>query len=200
MMVSTRMTVSVLVLLLAACGSSPPARFYSLQPLDLDYHADANDAVVMYLGPLRLPEYIARTQIVTRGEGAEMIVDDYHRWAEPLDDAIPRIVAVNVDNLLDRVIVVAFSSGNLIEAEYRLQGSIIRFDADTAGRAVLIAQWGIATRDGDFLVPPRRSEYEAWASPAGDPGAVATALNETVTQFSRHRGGGQGQARVSDEA
>ena len=186
MMKSTRILVTGLVLLLAACGSSPPARFYSLQPLDLDYQADADDAIVMYLGPLRLPEYVARTQIVTRGDGAEMIVDDYHRWAEPLDDAIPRILAVNVDNLVDGLIVVAFPGGNLVEAEYRLQGSIVRFDADAAGRAVLIVQWGIATPDGDIFVPPRRSHYEAQVSRTGDPGAVATALNDTVAQFSRN--------------
>ncbi len=186
MMKSTRMLITGLVLLLAACGSSPPARFYSLQPLDLDYQADADDAIVMYLGPLRLPEYVARTQIVTRGDGAEMIVDDYHRWAEPLDDAIPRIVAVNVDNLVDGLIVVAFPGGNLAEAEYRLEGSIVRFDADAAGRAVLIVQWGIATPDGDVFVPPRRSHYEAQVSRTGDAGAVATALNDTVAQFSRN--------------
>ncbi len=185
MMKSRRTLVASLVLLLAACGSSPPARFYSLQALDLEYQADASDAVVMYLGPLRLPEYVARPQIVTRGDGAEMIVDDYHRWAEPLDDAIPRIVAVNVDNLVEGVIVVAFPSGNLVEAEYRLQGSIVRFDADAAGRAVLIVQWGIATPAGDILVPPRRSQYEARAARTGDTGAVATALNDTVAQFSR---------------
>ncbi len=185
MMKSTRMLVTCLVLLLGACGSSPPARYYSLQALDLDYQADAADAIVMYLGPLRLPEYIARTQIVTRGDGAEMIVDDYHRWAEPLDDAIPRILAVNVDNLVDDLIVVAFPGGNLVEAEYRLQGSIVRFDADASGLAVLIVQWGIATPDGDIIVPPRRSHYEAQVSRTGDPGAVATALNDTVAQFSR---------------
>lgn len=185
MMTSKPIFVAGLALLLAACGSSPPARFFSLQPLDLEYQADADDAVVMYLGPLRMPEYVARPQIVTRGAGAEMIVDDYHRWAEPLDDAIPRIVAVNVDSLVDGLIVVAFPSGNLVEAEYRLQGSIDRFDADAAGHAVLIVQWGIATPDGDFLVPPRRSHYEAGVSRAGDPGAVAAALNDTVAQFSR---------------
>ena len=185
MMESTRTVVTSLVLLLAGCGSSPPAHFYSLQPLDLDYQTDADDAAVMYVGPLKLPEYVARTQIVTRGDGAEMIVDDYHRWAEPLDDAIPRIVAVNVDNLVDGVIVVAFPSGNMVNADYRLQGSIVRFDADAAGRAVLIVQWGVADRDGDFLVPPRRSRYEARASRSGDPGAVAVALNDTVAQFSR---------------
>jgi len=185
MMEPTRMLVAGIVLLLAGCGSSPPVRFYSLQPLDLDYQADTNDAVVMYLGPLRVPEYVARTQIVTRGDGAEMIVDDYHRWAEPLDDAIPRIVAVNVDNLVDGVIVVAFPSGNLVEADYRLQGSIVRFDADAAGRALLIVQWSIATPGGDLLVPPRRSRYEARVLRTGDPGAVATALNDTVAQFSR---------------
>lgn len=185
MMVPTRMLVAGLVLLLAACGSSPPARFYSLQPLDLDYKADTNDAAVMYLGPLRLPEYIARAQIVTRGDGAELIVDDYHRWAEPLDDAIPRIVAVNVDNLVDGLIVVTSPSGNLAEADYRLQGSLVRFDTDAAGRAVLIVQWSLATPDGDLLVPPRRSRYEARVLRTGDPGAVVTALNDTVAQFSR---------------
>lgn len=182
----TRMIVAGLVLLLAGCGSSPPARFYLLQPLDADdYEADSNEAAVMYLGPLRLPEYAARTQIVTRGEGAEMIVHDYHRWAEPLDDAIHRIVAVNVDNLVDGLIVVAFPSGDLVEADYRLQGSIVRFDADPGGRAVLIVQWGIAVPDGDFLVAPRRSRYESRASKPGDPGAVAVALNDTIGQFSR---------------
>jgi uncharacterized lipoprotein YmbA len=185
MMDAKRILVPGLVLLFAACGSSPPARFYSLQALDLAYQPDAKEAVVMYVGPLRLPEYLARPQIVTRGDGSEMLIDDYHRWAEPLEDAIPRIVAVNVDNLVEGVIVVAFPSSNVLESDYRLQGSIVRFDADATGRAVLIAQWGISKPDGDFLVPPRKSRYEALASPTGDPGAVATALNDTVAQFSR---------------
>jgi uncharacterized protein len=185
MMDSNRILVPGLVLLLAACGSSPPARFYSLQALDLAYRPDANEAVVMYVGPLRLPEYLARPQIVTRGDGSEMLIDDYHRWAEPLDDAIPRIIAMNVDNLVEGLLVVAFPSGNVLEADYRLQGSIVRFDADPAGRAVLIVQWGISKPDGNFLVPPRKSRYEASASPTGGPGAIATALNDTVAMFSR---------------
>lgn len=174
-----------LVLLLAGCGASPPVRYYTLQPLEIVHEPDPDDAAVMALGPLRLPDYVARTQIVTRGDGAEVVVDDYHRWAEPLDDAITRIVAVNVDNLVDGLIVVAFRSSNLVGYDYRLQGSVVRFDADQAGHAVLVVQWGIATPDGDVVVPPRRSEYEAQASSRGDPGAIAIALNDTVAQFSR---------------
>lgn len=185
MVTSIRLLAVGFVVLLAACGSSPPVHYYSLQSLELDYLEDVDDSAVMYLGPLRLPEYVARTQLVTRGEGAVVIVDDYHRWAEPLDDAIPRIVAANVDHLLDRVVVVPFPQGNLLEPDYRLQGSIVRFDADRAGRAVLIVQWAIALPDGTFLVGPRRSRYEATTSQARDPGAVAVALNDTIGQFSR---------------
>jgi uncharacterized lipoprotein YmbA len=178
-----------IVLFLAGCGASPPVRFYSLQALELAQEPDAEGAATMSLGPLRLPDYLARTQFVTRGDGAEVIVDDYHRWAEPLDDAITRIVAVNVDNLVDGLIVVAFRSSNLLEYDYRLQGSVVRFDADQAGRAFLVVQWGIATPEGDVVVPPRRSEYQAQASRSGDPGAVAIALNDTVAQFSREIAG-----------
>lgn len=174
-----------LVLVLAGCGASPPVRFYSLQALELVHEPDPDGAAVMSLGPLSLPDYLARTQFVTRGDGAEVIVDDYHRWAEPLDDAITRIVAVNVDNLVDGLIVVAFRSSNLVESDYRAQASIVRFDADQDGRAFLVVQWGIATPDGDVVVPARRSEYQAQASRSGDPGAIAIALNDTIAQLSR---------------
>lgn len=173
------------LLLLAGCGSSPPARFYSLQPIEASYQTDGDAAAILSLGPLRLPEYLARTQIVTRGDGAEVLVDDYHRWAEPLEDAVPRVVAANVDNLVDGLIVVVFKGGRLVEADYRLQGVIERFDADSAGRAALVVQWGIAAADGELVMPPRRNRYEAQASRSGDAGAVALALNDTLAQFSR---------------
>lgn len=171
--------------LMAACGSSPPVRYYTLHPLEVSYEPDPEGAPVLDLGPLRLPEYISRTQIVTQGPGAEMLVDEFHRWAEPLNDAIHRVVALNVDNLVHGVIVVAYPNSNLIDADYRLQGSIVRFDVDTSGQAVLIVQWGIAMSDGEHVVAPRRNRFTAQAARGDDPGEIARALNDTLTQFSR---------------
>ena len=56
-----------LSLLLSACGSSPPVHYFSLNPIDSEFQPGADDAMLLGLGPLRLPDYLNRSQMVTRG-------------------------------------------------------------------------------------------------------------------------------------
>lgn len=175
----------LLMLLLGACGTSPAVRYYSLQPVETGYQLDPADSPVLTVGPLRMPQYLDRSQMVFRGRGAEMIVDDLSRWAEPLDEAIHRVTASNVDSLLASVSVVAYPSAALLNVHYRLAGRINRFDADRGGLIVLDVQWGVGDIDGDLLVPARRSHYEKQASDPDDPGAIALAMSDVLAQFSR---------------
>lgn len=179
--------VACLLPLLAACGSSAPVRYYSLEAITTEGYerVSTEEAPVLGVGPLTMPEYLGRSQIVTRGPGAEMIVDDFNRWAEPLDRAIHRIVASNIDSVVGDVTVVAFPYSSLVAVDYRLVGRVDRFDVDETGRAVLNVQWGIGRKDQPILVPPRRSHYEVQARVAGDADATAQAMNDLVTQFSR---------------
>ncbi|MEO1202390.1 MAG: ABC-type transport auxiliary lipoprotein family protein, partial [Pseudomonadota bacterium] len=78
---------SAVVLVLAACGSSPTVRYYSLSPMDSEYSEAPPGAQRLGIGPFRLPDYLTRSKIVTRGSGAEVRIDEYHRWLEPVDDA-----------------------------------------------------------------------------------------------------------------
>ena len=181
-------TLSVLAsLLLAACGSSPQVRFFSLSPMDGGYKQDPDDAVVLGLGPLRMPEYLNRSQIVTRGAGTELQVDEFSRWAEPLNLSVHRVVSIDVDRLLEGVVVVAFPYESVIrtQVDYRLVGNVNRFDADRSGRIVLEVQWAIAEVGEGLAVPAHRSRYEAQAATADDPGAVTAAMNKALAQFSR---------------
>jgi len=183
------LALSVLVsLLLVACGSSPPVRYFSLSTIDTAYQQDGDDAVVLGLGPLRTPEYLNRSQIVTRDAGAEMQVDEFSRWTEPMGGAMHRVVSANVDNLLDGVIVMAFPWEAIVrsEVDYRLIGDIVRFDADRSGRVLLEVQWGVAmVPDSTAVVRGHRSRYETRATSAGDPAAIALAMNEALALFSR---------------
>lgn len=179
-------TIACLLPLLAACGTSAPVRYYSLEAVTTEYERVATEGMpIVGAGPLTMPEYLGRSQIVTRGPGAEMIVDDFNRWAEPLDRAIHRIVASNVDSLVSDVTVVAFPYSSLVAVDYRLVGRVDRFDVDETGRAVLNVQWGIGRKNQSILVPPRRSHYEIQARVAGDADATAQAMNQLVTEFSR---------------
>lgn len=186
--IARMITLSLLtVLLVAACGTSPKVRYFSLSPMDTAYRQDPDGSVLLGLGPLRIPEYLNRSQIVTRGVGAELKVDEFNRWAEPLPEAMHRIVSSNVDKMLDDVVVIAFPYESFIRAgvNYRMVGELSRFDADSSGRVVLEVQWGIRQTSGGVVVHTQRSRYEATASPPDDPGAIARAMNNALEQFSR---------------
>lgn len=169
----------------AACGSSPPVRYFSLVPIEAEYQQDPQDSPIVVIGPMRYPDYLKRSQMVTRGAGAEMVVHDFSRWAEPLDQAIQRMVASNVDTLVSGAIVVAYPVNPSIDIDHRLVGRVDRFDTDDDGLAVLDVQWGVIDADRNVLVSARRARYESRASRPGDPAAVAIAMSNAVNEFSR---------------
>ena len=175
------------LLMISACGSSPPARYFALNPIDAEYHQDPDDAVILGLGPLRIPDYLNRSQIVTRDVEAEMQVDEFSRWTEPLSIAIPRIVATDIDNLLDQIVVIMYPYDVQVRSyvSYRLIGDVNRFDADQSGLTFLDVQWGIVDADGKMVVPVRRNRYQAQATPGDDLNNVVSAMNDALSQFSR---------------
>ena len=149
------------VFMLSACASSSPVRYFSLSPIDAEFRKDSDDAVMLGLGPIRMPEYLNRSQIVTRGANAEMQVDEFSRWSEPLTTSLMRIVAADVDNLLQDVVVVVFPYETLVrdQVNYRLIGDVGRFEADYMGRILLEVQWGVADINGEVIVPMRHNQH-----------------------------------------
>lgn len=178
---------AALALMLMACSSSPPVRYFSLSPIDSGFQQDPDDSVMLGLGPFRMPDYLDRSQIVTRGANSEMQVDEFSRWSEPLATSLLRIVSIDVDNLLPGVVVVVFPYESFVrdQVKYRLLGDINRFEADHLGQIVLEVQWGVADADGGVTVPVRRNRYQAQATTPDDPSAVAAAMNDALSQFSR---------------
>lgn len=175
-------------LLLTACGSSPPVRYFSLSTSVDAVGQEGDDTVALGFGPIHIPEYLNRSQLVTRGPGQEIKVDEFNRWVEPLSEALHRIVSTDVDNAVDGLVVVAFPWESAVrrEVDYRLLGDVIRFDADRAGRVILDVQWSIMEVESAVrLVSPRRSRYEARAGSSGDPASIASAMNEALADFSR---------------
>ena len=170
---------------LAACSTSPPVRYFSLEPVFEVVENSAEVQPIVGLGQLRTPNFLFRSQLVTRGRGGELVVHDFRRWSEPLDQAIHRVVAANTDSLVDGMTVIGFPYESQIRPDYRVHGNVERFDADTSGEAVLVVQWSMTTRDGTVLTPLRRSRYASRATNADDPAAVVLALNEVLGAFSQ---------------
>ena len=166
----------------SGCGSSSPVRYFGLEPAGPPATTADEDAAIVGIGPLRFPEYLSKPQIMSRSAGGEIKVYEFDRWVEPVDEAVHRILAINVERAVDNMRVIAFPY-DVIRYEYQVHGSIERFDADSNGLAVLIAQWGIVTEDRQLVVAPHRVIYSATISGNAEPGAIVQALNDTLGQF-----------------
>lgn len=166
----------------SGCGSSLPVRYFSLESAGPPASTEGEDAAIVGIGPLRFPEYLSKPQIMSRSAGGEIKVYEFDRWVEPVDQAVHRILAINVERAVDNMRVIAFPY-DVIPYEYQVYGSIERFDADSSGLAVLIAQWGIVTEDRQLVVAPHRVTYSAPVSGNIEPGAIVRALNDILGQF-----------------
>ena len=142
---------------LAGCvGSSRPSRFYTLAPMDVRPAASATACgagATLAVGPVEIPEYLDRHQIVTRAGTNELVVSEFERWAGSLQEEIDRsLVAVLADRLSPRGVAVASgrSARHLPAAStYRVAVTISRLDGVLGRSVVLGGRWTlVAERDG----------------------------------------------------
>lgn len=96
-----------IVLLLAAgstaCGiTSPDVSYYSLSSLVAHGdRASASPSVPSIgVGPVALPDYLDRPQLITRSGPNQLRVDEYYRWGGALKQEIVRVVTQNLMTLI----------------------------------------------------------------------------------------------------
>jgi uncharacterized lipoprotein YmbA len=106
----------ICLLITVGCGTTDPARFYTLSPLAIPgTEAEAaGQGVAIGVGPIKLPEHLDRPQIVTRTSRNELKLAEFDRWAGSLADDFSRVLAENLSILLstDRVSVYPVSMGS----------------------------------------------------------------------------------------
>lgn len=168
-------------LLAGSCGTTP-TNFYHLEPLQANLPAIADHRARLVVEPVRLPRYLDRSDIVTRMGGTRLSVSETERWAEPLDEAIARVLRGDLAyRLADwRILVLP---PDFAEAAARVDVTVSRFDVSGADNAVLAAQWRIVReRDGRELVL-RQSDYVEPVA-GEDYAAITAALNRTLHALS----------------
>ena len=80
---------------LAACASSPPARFYTLS--DTAPEATPPGGVgLIGIGGVTIPGEIDRPEIVRRKGPNQLSISELDRWAGPLDETIRRVLTDDV--------------------------------------------------------------------------------------------------------
>lgn len=171
---------------LGACGTTPPAHFYTLASLR-EAPAEARPAprpeFTLGIGPVTLPRYLDRPQIVSYASGNELRLEDAHRWAEPLEQNFTRTLTENLSFLLGTERIVQYPGRRGVTPDVQVQVEVIRFDARTDGTVTLHARWSVLDRTG-ATVTASRSDLEQKAA-SGSYDALVAAHSEALARLSR---------------
>lgn len=122
-----------------------------------DLSAASRD-VAIGVGPVSIPSYLRRPQIVTRVGEHELSASDAHSWGEDLRDSFTRVVTQNLARMVPTVRVVAFPIASPVELDYRVAIRVDRYERDENEDAVVLdAGWVVARAEGGDVVVARQA-------------------------------------------
>ena len=142
-------------------------------------------SVTIGVGPVIVPAYLDRTEIVTRTAADRVEISMFHRWAEPLADSIARTVAEEIASRLPTDRVIAYPWRGLFGRAIQFQVVIVvvRFDGRPGGDITLDTRWRIVGRNGAELAFKRSTVTEAAAGSGYEP--MVAAMNRALVSLGR---------------
>jgi uncharacterized lipoprotein YmbA len=171
------------------CGSTPEARHFVLVPLAEAPPPGGPAALVdlaLSLGPVTLPAYLDRPQMVVDIGGQERRVDELTRWAEPLDRGLARVLAIDLAQLLGTEQLSLFPPHPPSPPDHRVELDVVRFEIvlpDSA--AVLDARWRLFGAGQDLLRTRREHFVHALAPGDAPESEQVRALSACVAELAR---------------
>ncbi len=188
------LALAVSVIMLAGCinlglgkGTTKSTKFYVLHALDspeAERKADIPDAWVIGVGPVTLPQYLNRPQIMIRVSQNEYQIAPFAQWAEPLRDNFSGVLADNLSVLLETDKIAVFPWKTYTPIDYKIEVDVIHFDGEKGGDVRLHVRWIIFDKDSKTLLKIRKSNFRTQAN-AGNYGAMVSAMSQTLADLSR---------------
>jgi uncharacterized lipoprotein YmbA len=170
-----------LPLVLTACGLTPTRQphLYGLVARAEPAHATwPSEAPLIAVGPIDLPDYVRRAQILTLSEEVEYRASSTGRWAEPVEPAVGRVIVENLARALGTGQVASLGAapaGNRLQVTLQ----ITDFVATDASEVKLGVFWRVLSADGRKLLRGARFEHREPLVGAGD-AAVVNAMSTAL--------------------
>ncbi|MBC2717317.1 MAG: membrane integrity-associated transporter subunit PqiC [Desulfobacteraceae bacterium] len=171
------------------CRSSTlPSAFYTLAPMaeitQPDAYASLPD-ITIGVGPVKLPEYLNRPQIVTRSGPHRIDLSEFNRWGGLLDQDILKVMFENLSVFFPKNRILQFPWGADIRPDYRISIDIRQFDGKTGGAVKLKAIWTLRNNQKEEnTILTRQSIIEQPVTGTGYEGLVA-ALSQSLAELSK---------------
>jgi uncharacterized protein len=182
---------------LAGCAVSDPTQYYTLAQAGAptaERTATASTAeggvgqttnVSIGVGPIIVPAYLDRRQIVTRTGTDQVELSAFHRWAEPLEDGMARILADEIAARVptERVVTFPWRGVAARAIQYQVVITVVRFDGQQGGDVTLDTRWRILDFHGEEQVFRRSTVIDTVKGPGHEP--IVAAMTRALVSLGR---------------
>jgi len=139
-----------MAVILAGCASAP-SRFYTLDATAKSDNTTPVSCAVL-VGPVFIPATVERPQFVVTTTANEVQLDEFNRWAAPLNENIARVITLNLGRLLGTPRAATAPMPNFGPA-YQVTLRVERFDSvlgenGKPAQIQLKVQWAVRSPDG----------------------------------------------------
>ena len=181
LLLRARMCAALVTLLLVSCAHTPKPHYYVLSgPREVTNNA-LRSGPPIGLGPVTLPDYLDRPQIVSRASDSRLALSNEHRWAEPLTASFSRALLAGLENALPTQHIVLHPWRSTLEIARQVQIEVTRFERDAHGAFRLSARWSVSTTDNRTDTGIRQLDIEIPVAAKGDDyDALLAAANSAV--------------------
>jgi uncharacterized protein len=180
-------------LLLLGCGTLSPkpdqSRFFTLSALTQNEPNAAKQAsrtpgISLGVGPVTLPGYLDRQEIVVRIAQNQLILSENDRWAEPLDENVARVLSQNIAFLLRAERINAYPWPIDRKPVYQVEIEVLRFETDAEHQAQLSTRWVVRNTSKKDSTRYHETRLSRPAQGRSTEASVA-ALSEALADLSR---------------
>jgi len=179
----------IAMMFIAGCAGSPPSRFYTLNSLEAPGAGGKNisqgNAVIVAIGPVHIPDYLDRPQIVTRTGRNELTLAEFDRWPGSLNLDVVRVMLDNLSILLQEQQISVVPWKRAMPSECRVAVDISAFDIYLNDHITLKANWVLYDKDGKKVVAMKDAIYREPVNGNGYNAAVA-AMSKCLISLSRN--------------
>lgn len=173
-------------LLISACASAPPVKYYVLEPVALPAlpKETTGRPLSIGIGPVSIPVLLDRKKIVTRMPDKSIQIAEFHQWAAPLQENFAETLAHNLSSLQPSHVFRTYPWSVHGTVDLQIVVDVLRFDSTPGDSASLEANWTIKNELNQKIIKSGRTILR-YALPDSSYPATVHSLSLLMSQFSQ---------------
>jgi uncharacterized lipoprotein YmbA len=144
---------------------------------------NAADDFTLGLGPIKLPPYLDRPEIVIRAAPNRIELSKEDRWGESVQNGFTSSMKHDLEAQSGATHIILFPWYNTVHVDMQVQIDVYRFETDAQGNASLSARWTILDSTGKNTLYTVETNLTQPSKP-GDETESAAALSRDIGDLS----------------